>query len=414
MRSLQMYLAGMSLLLLVHASQGFAVQFNLGELPANDAELDLSIPESPAFAVLGLSPESVVRPATPRQLAASLLNGIDANGNFQTGMALDTVPFLIIKGDGLTIQEYRKNPDSFSWTRFASRSQLSFATTKGTNADDPAVRAAIGVSLVPFDLGDPRQHRDLDACFTEKLALPDLDKNDSFEERQQKLARFADVSSNYMVKLQEAAQKCRTEDEQRYWNASSWKLGAAPTLIQKDGTSGTTEYGGATFWTSLAYGFDRFDEQFRDKKKAAAQSSLSDNSQLIIGVRYQLDQQQPDPHMVKTFFKEDSLIAGTRLRIGRPNLSVSFEGSYVYTNPEIGSTDSGYRFALGSELKVPLPNIDNVWLEASLGGTGGHGDQDRLFFLASLKIGSGKIDLTNLQNATKGVKDLIGKALVPG
>jgi hypothetical protein len=45
-----------------------AQEITFGTLPATDANLDLSIPETPAFYALGLTPETVSRPASPREL----------------------------------------------------------------------------------------------------------------------------------------------------------------------------------------------------------------------------------------------------------------------------------------------------------------------------------------------------------
>src|SRR5207248_1854835 len=126
------------------------------------------------------------------------------------------------KGDRLTIQEYRKN-EGFSWIRLAARSQLSVATTKGTDNKDKAMRAALGIRVVPYDLGDPRQHRDLDACFTNIPLPPRPESGDTLEEREKKF------NDEFKARLQRAAQACRVQDEKKYWNASAWELGAAPT-----------------------------------------------------------------------------------------------------------------------------------------------------------------------------------------
>src|ERR1043165_2392672 len=57
-----------------------------------------TVPNSPAFAVLNGTPEQVIRPSTPRQFGAAVLNGVDPNGNFQTGLAVDANPFMIFGG----------------------------------------------------------------------------------------------------------------------------------------------------------------------------------------------------------------------------------------------------------------------------------------------------------------------------
>lgn len=350
-------------------------QVKFGTLPAADANLDLAVPETPAFYALGLTPEAVSRPASPRELAADLLNGLDENGNFQTGIALATVPYLLFAGDRLTIKEYRES-EGFSWIRLAARSQLSVATTKGTDSEDKAARAALGIRVVPYDLGDPRQHRDLDACFTDIPLPPPPKPGDTLEERDKKF------NDEIKARLQREAQACREKDEKQYWNASAWELGAAPAWIQEDGTQGKTKWGGATFWTSLAYGFERF-------------STLRETSQLILGFRYGLGNRAPDLQNSGSFVKQDTALLGARLRLGKPNLHVSFEGSYLRIDPQGSGTQDAYRFSLAPEFKLPI--LDNLWFQVSVGGTGGRGSDDRLFIMSSIRLGNGStIDITQV------------------
>lgn len=346
-----------------------------GTVPADNANLDLAVPETPAFYALGLTPETVSRPASPRALAADLLNGLDENGNFQSGIALATVPYLLLAGDRLTIKAYRAN-EGFSWIRLLARSQLSVATTKGTDSADKATRAALGIRVVPYDLGDPRQHRDLDACFTAIPLPPPPKPGETLEERENKF------NAEIAARLQREAQACREKDDKQYWNASAWELGAAPTWIQEEGTQGQTKWGGATFWTSYAYGFGRF-------------PTLKETSQLIVGFRYMLGNQTADSQHPGSFVKQDTALLGARLRLGKPNLHVSFDGSYLRNDPAGASTQDTYRFSFAPEFKLPI--LDNLWFQVSVGGTGGHASNDHLFIMSSIRLGNGStIDITQV------------------
>jgi hypothetical protein len=77
----------------------------LAELKAR--MVDLAVPDSPAFTVLGLTPEEIAPPTTGRALAASLLNGVDRRGVLQSGVAVDTLPYLALAGHLLTLDGYR-------------------------------------------------------------------------------------------------------------------------------------------------------------------------------------------------------------------------------------------------------------------------------------------------------------------
>jgi hypothetical protein len=147
-----------------------ALGFNPSTETVKEANLDLSVPESPAFTVLGLTPQNVVRPTTPGEFAASLLNGVDANGNLQTGIALDTTPYLTLAGNQLTLSEYRRS----RMTRLLSRTQISLATAKGSSEQDKAIRLGLGFHLTPWDRGDPRMDTGFDQCLNEGLKFPPL------------------------------------------------------------------------------------------------------------------------------------------------------------------------------------------------------------------------------------------------
>jgi|SRR5687767_1414278 len=115
-------------------------------------KLDFAVPEAAAFVAMGLSPEHVLRPATPRDFAVSVLNGLDPQGNFQTGIAIETTPYLLLAAPYVSMSEYRTN----YWQRFFTRMQLSFGTAKGIKDEDESTRVGLGLRLTLFDLGDAR------------------------------------------------------------------------------------------------------------------------------------------------------------------------------------------------------------------------------------------------------------------
>lgn len=148
-------------------------------LDLHQGNLDLTVPEAPAFTVLDLTPESVVRPATPREAALALLNGVDRQGNLQTGLAVDTAPYLIARANGqrpMTLAEYQTNYTQ----RLLARLGASVATVKGTDDADQSVRLSVGFRVVPLDYGDPRNDTELRECLlkVQKAAIAVI-SNDS-------------------------------------------------------------------------------------------------------------------------------------------------------------------------------------------------------------------------------------------
>jgi len=390
MRHLKCFVVGTAGLVLLLATSvcvdATDTTLTFGQLPAADHELDLSIPESPAFAALGLSPEDVIRPATPRALAASVLNAFDKQGNFQSGLALDSAVYMLARGNELTIQEYRDN----YLKRFLARTQLSAASTKGFQNDDEAVRAAVGLRMVPYDDGDPRLNVKLDECFTAEIPPPPPpNPGENIDQYQARVTGAAVAELEGRVAA--IAQSCRERAAKEHWNDSAVELGAAPTWIQRSGKSDDLQFGGASFWSSAAYSVRNSDDD--------------ENPVLVVlQARFQLQQDVASPDDSDVFFEQDSLDVGTKVRFGSRTLPVSLEGSYLYEDPDGQNADHAYRFAAGLELPFPFGLLKDSWLQVNLGGTGGRDDGNQIFLSSTIKFGDGtEADLTRVAAAIPSV-----------
>ena len=139
--------------------------------------LNFDVPESPAFTVLDLNPQTVTRPATPRDFATALINGLDKNGNFQSGLAIEFNVWGLANRNDLNdpndLKEFRgtgywngqgslindgndENGGLNLYRTLLYRTALSFATTKGSDDEDEALRIAAGVRMTPWDPGNAR------------------------------------------------------------------------------------------------------------------------------------------------------------------------------------------------------------------------------------------------------------------
>jgi len=346
------------------------------------ADADLAVPESPAFTVLGLTPETVVRPSSPREFASSLLNGVDRHGNFQSGVALDFAPYLTLAADEMTLGQYRSNYK----LRFLSRTQFSFANTKGASDDDKSVRLGLGLRFTLWDRGDPHSDDLLMDCFTKvggalfNLPIPSilppdqLPANTSAADK----ALSTAVWEAYELKQKEfdsgkneGYEQCRAEGRKRNWNKSSWIGAFAPSWISPTGLSKNFNWNGAGFWTSVAYGFEGV-------------PSLEKHSQLIFHARYRSNEQVADPNNKGKFLNQDSLFLGTRLRVGNENSTASFEGSLVRSRSGDQRFDNSARYSVGLERRI----ADNLWFALAFGGDSGRSDgENKGFVLTSFKWG---------------------------
>ena len=325
--------------------------------PTAFSNVDMSVPESPAFTVLGVTPETVIRPTSPRAFATSLLNGVDQNGNFQSGLAMDFVPYLLVAGDDLTLRKYQTS----GIVRLLARTQFSFATTKGATEDDKSMRLAAGLHMTLWDRGDPRMDDELLRCLSGfrlpvVINLNDVAGNEA--------ARLAAQEFNDALSI-----RCRDEAKERNWNASSWLIGGAPSWISTDGQTKNLGWNGGGFWTSLAYGFEGV-------------PGLEKKSQLIVHARYRNREQVPDPDVTGAFLSQDSIFFGTRFRTGAPNFNGSFEYTFLRSRINGLQFDNSSRLSLLFERRI----AGDTWFNLSLGAETGREDgRNNGFVLTSFK-----------------------------
>jgi hypothetical protein len=326
---------------------------------------DLPVPESPAFAALSLSPETIIRPSTPREFATSLLNGVDRNGHLQTGVAVDVAPYLVFEGSKITLGAYQAS----SVTRVLSRTTVSVATTKGATEDDKSIRLATGVHTTVFDTEDPRVNNDaLFDCFATlplfrptSILGPDLEK--------QRL----EFQNNVLVPGVEA---CRARFQRTArWNGTSWIVAAAPTWTSPTGFIGDLDGTAVSVWSSLAYGFDGV-------------PGLSENAQVTVHVRRINNEVITDAKLPGGQETRDTTIAGARLRGGTTGFGLSFEAAYVRTSAPGRADDSGSRIAFTADRRV----AENLWLTVSFSGEPGASRETStgMSILSALRFGVGK------------------------
>lgn len=332
-----------------------------------EGELDLSVPESPAFTVLGVSPETVIRPESPRTFASSLLNGVDQNGNFQTGVAIDTAPYMLFAGNKVTLKQYREHFP----TRMLARTQVSFATTKGTTDSDQSARLALGFRVTIVDRGDPRRDRtfaeDLGRAASEVMVRlgPVPPKDDKAK---------AEWIQTVESELEKASAPIREAQKKRSWNRTAWTIGGAPSWISDTGSSNDFSWNGGGVWTSLAYGFE-------------GTKGLEDHAQVILHARYRVDEMVPTDPDSMLFVKQNTAIYGARMRFGSPNVIGSIEGAFLQARPSNMPAENFLRITAGLERRLS----SDLWLQLGIGGESGRREnRGRLFILGSFKWGVAK------------------------
>lgn len=307
--------------------------------------LELAVPDNPAFIALGVTPEKVIKPGSTRELALALLQGVDANGNLQSGLAVEAAPFVLAKGKTIDLATYRNS----SIVRALYSLQVSFATTSGQSNADKADRNAIGVRFTPWTQGDKRMntldfkvdgktYTSIIECFDTKIGEDpepsDLDLNTGEGKE-----RETDP------KIEKAAKACIKAAEKMLWNASSWDVGASVY----DADNETINETGYSLWTSLAL-------------------RMGSSGQFISSARYNQDALVPDINGDNMMEVQDGYVLGARLRWGDPKAAILVEGSYSdleYSSIDV--KDQYYDMMVGGEIYL----MEGLWLHLGYGRRGG-------------------------------------------
>jgi hypothetical protein len=126
-----------------------------------------TVPESPAFTFLGVSPTKVSRASNARDLGAALINSVDSTGRLLTGVALSATVWTLLPDVNIGPERYRND-----WKAYAlANAQLSLGTLR-SSGDSGDTDIALGLRTTLVDHSDPMQNAafvteltdSLDAC----------------------------------------------------------------------------------------------------------------------------------------------------------------------------------------------------------------------------------------------------------
>jgi hypothetical protein len=337
--------------------------------PVKLVTLDLAVPDSPAFTILGLSPETVVRPSSPRDLATTVLNGVDRRGNLQSGLAVDFAPLFLFAGKTLTYNDYKDK----TGTRLLGRTQISLATAKGASDGDKSLRVAVGLRATLWDEGDPRLDETLVACLNGiRLAPPTtvLATQEAID------AWIAQATAERRPKVEACHQQFKT----RRWNASSFSVGLAPSWQSPTGQSGDFQFAGAAIWGSFALALTRQEDFAAPTGNVKVERPYG---QFIVQGRYRNRELVPDKDVPESFFEQDSTGVGARLLLGSADFAIVTEAELARQWSEGRDATSALKLSIGGQIKLST----DVWLSAAVGAThGGPSNEQRsAFVLSSVK-----------------------------
>jgi hypothetical protein len=338
----------------------------------NEAVFDYSIPESPGFVVLGLTPENVAHPRTLRDFVVSVKNGIDQSGELKAGLALDFNPLQLLErdeslADYLDIKSILSETEANRMPRkgllnspnhILRNTTFSLATTQGTGDSDKSVNLGVGLHIPLIDKSDGREHAA--ECFAESFFA----------------AKIAPGGTVPMLVNQDAVNKATSKcfSDKTHWNDTVWTASLGYALTAESGNFSDTVPATRGLWTSFGYGFD------------GGPPILRKNAQLILHAKLLYKERVTDPAVSTSFIDQDSRVLGFAFKMGSPTFNTSLQASFARLKDRTHDThDSTQRLSVGVEYRV----ADNLWLVGSVGGEGGRTNgENKSFVLGGLKYGS--------------------------
>lgn len=367
---------------------GEAEKISTGEARFRKLSTEFAVPDSPAAHVLNVAPEKVIHADTPKQLVTELINGLDEHGNLQSGFAIDFAPMQIYLGrdrnqDGKTdLQVYASGSKGiFSesgvtqyFLRVLGRTQLSFATVRGSSDDDKSGKLALGLHTTFIDAKDRvllAGLTDIRGPELESLSGPTLQElADNYGKTQGMAgAQFKDDALGKVANF--------------LWDHASWSMGAAPAWIAEDAETRDYKWNGLTAWSTFSLSW-----------KPTEQSWMWPLD-FLVHFRYRSDEKIPiadalplgagfkaDP--TEMFVNQDSWLAVAGLRLGRKDFFVTGTATYTNLRQDRRGNDDTFRYTIALEKKI----TSATWLSLSIGTEEGAKDEKNpLFVLAGVKLG---------------------------
>lgn len=295
--------------------------------PLGWSTLDFSTPASPAAKVIGY-PGDIGAISTPNELAIKLLNGLDSDGKFQTGFAIDIAPYLLARGTGFTLEDYLKPNAGFE--RFLANSKISIAT----GGRESTSRLGLGAEFILLNEGDPRLDQELLKDF-QKI----VDTLQPFDPTDPDYTAYNNSIKPKIILAKNRAKK-------RALEKPIWTLGIGTSLISTTGKYFDFRGDGTGVWTTFKTG-------------------LGGDSELILHGYYRSGSRTEDRNA--GFTNVDTLTTAARIRTGSENFKFSMETAYNFETQSGKASNSYFSFGLGVEPKI----TDKLWLSLSMSGSPG-------------------------------------------
>lgn len=349
--------------------------------------IDLEVPQSAGFALLGVTPDKVIEPQSGKAFGMALLQGLDGKGNFQSGYALETRPYLWKQ------PAYASEPTPGK--RFLSGFKLGFATTTGLEEKDKANRYGAGINW-SYQFNDPLLNREYADCLNKgskvvpliptdpdpshriPAPMPPIEARDTLatilksldslrtemEESKRRAAKADSLRSARLDSLRAEHGACK--ERHLSWNATALSAGAAGHRALEDERD--LDESGFGVWATGSYAWGKWLE-------ITAHFRLVNN---LLALTDSLLRQS------------DQTVLAARLRFGGASIRGIAESSWNIEEAKGEENDFGLASA-GLEFKL----LEGLWFRASYGYTFAS-EEAKDSFTGQLRFGFGDKPLAKL------------------
>lgn len=346
------------------------------------AKVDLSVPGSPAFNVLGINPDKVQRPGSIREFATSITRGLGPDGKFTNGLALDFSPVsvfaktLIQGGDGyapaVADGEFPSDLAGHGYVkRVFARTTVSFATTE--QDANGAARSAWGLRMGLIDYGDPGLYWQFTAKCLRSTPMPTLRGGRNLDPTP------ADTSLDACNPLTNPIAMRRP-----LWAQPALYVGYGQSWYSKSGAVTDHAPDAKAAWLSFSIGHAAL-------MKTDASSDWRVLLQLYANRR--LDDRVPDPNDATALLRQDSGEGTLRLRFGKDTWHGYVEHGRRRVRLGDDTREKLRVTAFGAEFKLKFLS-DETWLQlASVREQGFADGKDKTGLTVSFKFGVPLLEL---------------------
>lgn len=234
--------------------------------------LDFAVPDAPAFTLLQVTPSTILRPTTVRELgiAVSDFLGSGTTITIPQAFAAEFSPGLLIGGPDLTVSRYARTP-------WLYRLRVSAATQRATGTAKPS-QVALGLRIGIIDGADLRTH----PAYRQRQTRFATEINDLMAAVRRRLGPMEgqpiavdDLSAEERQRLEALMNGIREGWEDKQWNATTLDLAVGMRLSGNDTTARDLGVDRYAAWLTLGTGFGTWGQLLVGTQAGAQRDTLT-------------------------------------------------------------------------------------------------------------------------------------------